>query len=228
MSAPAWESKGADFSNSSAAPSFAAPAGTAAGKLVIISFYVNVAETTVTGIPSGFAAVPGAPVLGQSNSLQKYWKRLTSADAGTYDFTLSANQFIEGAAELYDSVVDSGSPFDPDPGFAVDNTVGAISPAVETDTVGPDRLILHTATCWAGGTWTPNTGYTKRIQPSVGLVTTSDKQQASAGTTGNVTATSSNSDKRTAHIVALIGTTASSTPIYGGIHEALLELMLDG
>lgn len=216
MAAPSWESKGADFSNTSAAPSFAVPAGTAANKIAIVSMFVNVLATTVTGVPVGFAAVPGTPVDGGSNRLFKYWKRLTGADAGTYDFTLSASQFIEGAAELYNTVVLTGNPFDPSPGFDKDDTPGTVTPPVGTISTGSDRLIIHSATDWAGGVWTPSALYTKRVQPPVGLVTTSDKVQAVAGPTGAISATCTGNDKRTAHIIALIGTTVDTPPVVGG------------
>lgn len=227
MAAPAWESKGADFSNTSAVPGFAVPAGTAAGKIIIISFFVNVKTTTVDTVPSGFAVVPGTPVLGKSNSLQKFWKRLTGADAGTYDFGLSSAQFVEGAAELFNNCVASGSPFDPSPGFAnEDNIQRNITPPVSTSTVEPDRLVLHTGTIWAGGAWTPNTGYTKRLQPPVGLITTSDKVEANATATGSIVATSTLSDFATAHIVGLIGTTVAGGSVSASISDEARTNML--
>lgn len=226
MAAPAWESKGADFSNTSAAPSFAVPTGTAAGKIVIVSMFVNVKLTTVDAIPAGFTIVPGCPVLGRNNSLQKFWKRLTGADAGTYDFGLNAAQFVEGSAELFNNCVASGSPFDPSPGFAnEDVTQSNSSPPVSTSTVGPDRLVLHTATCWAGGTWTPNAGYIKRLQPPVGLVTTSDKVHTNAASTGSVIATSTLSDFQTAHIIGLTGTTVAGGSMQTISDEARANLL---
>lgn len=216
MAAPSWVSKGADFSNTSATPSFAVPAGTAANLVVIVSFFANVNTTTVTVVPSGFTVVPGSPVIGGSNVLFKYWKRLTGADVGTYDFTLSSSQFVEGAAELYDNVYMSGSPFDAGPGSAFDDVNGLSTPAISTTTLGSDRANIHTATAWSGGVWTPNAGYTKRLQPPVGLVTASDKIQAVAGPTGSVVATVTVSDKRIAHLIALIGTTVDGPVSSGG------------
>ena len=212
MGAPVWESKGADFSNSSATPSFAVPAGTAAGKLVIVSFFINVAATVVTDIPLNFALMAGTPVIGASNKLVKYWKRLTGEDTDPYVFTLDSSQYVEGASELYNDVVASGDPIDPNPGFAFSDVNGTVTPEVSTDTEGPDRLIVHTATNWSGGTWTPPTDYTKRLQPPVGLITTADKSQLSEGSTGPITASATGNDKRTAHIAAIIGTTVEDPP----------------
>lgn len=212
MGVPIWESKGADFSNSSATPSFAVPAGTAAGKLVIVSFFINVAATTVIDIPPNFASFVGTPAVGGSNSLVKYWKRLTSEDTDPYVFTLSANQYVEGASELYDNVVSNGDPIDSNLDFAFSDANGTVTPEVNINTSGPDRLIVHTATNWSGGTWTPPTDYTKRLQPPVGLVTTADKSQALEGATGSVTASATGNDKRIAHIAAIIGTTVEDPP----------------
>ncbi len=207
MAAPLWESKGADISTSTASPSFPVPAGTAVGKVVIVTAFLDTAGASVTATPSGFSVVPGCPVDALNHHLIKYWKRLTGADAGTYDFTLSGSAFIEGAAELYNNCISSGTPFDPSPGVAVDNTAGSITPPVSTSSVSSDRLTIHSATCWGGGVWTPPTGFTKRVNPSIGVITTSDKLQSSAGSTGMLTASTTTSDKRTAHVIDLIGTT---------------------
>lgn len=225
MAAPSWESKGADVSTTTSTPSFAVPSGTASGKLVVVSMFLDGVATTVSAVPSGFSQINGSPVDSANHHLVKYWKRLTGADVGTYDFTLSGSVFVEGAAELYDNVLASGTPFDTPAGTAVDDTAGSVSPAVSTTTLGADRLIIHSATCWAGGTWTPPTGFTKRVNPSVGLITTSDKSQAAEGSTGSLTATTTTSDKRTAHVIALIGTTSSNPPD-GGVSMVLLSMIL--
>jgi hypothetical protein len=208
MSPPSWEAKGAYVSTSTATPSFPVPAGAVSNKIAIVSFFLDLLATTVTAIPSGFSVVPGTPVDASNHHLIKYWKRLSGVDSGTYDFVLSGSAFVEGAAELFNTCITTGSPFDTSPGAAIDNTAGNASPPVVTSSLGPDRLILHSATCWAGGVWTPQQiGYTKRLQPPVGLITSSDKVQAVQGSTGSITSTSTNSDKRTAHLIALIGTT---------------------
>jgi|SRR5690349_2488660 len=225
MVAPSWLSKGADVSTSTAAPSFAVPAGAAAGKIAIVTMFLDIAATTVNSVPSGFSLVPGSPVDAVNHHQYKYWKRLTGADSGTYDFGLSASVFIEGAAELYDNCVGSGNPFDPNPGAAIDNTAGSASPPVGTDSVGPDRLTIHTATCWAGGTWTPPSTFTKRINTPVGLITTSDKQQSSQGPSGSLSATTTTSDKRTAHVIDLIGTTVAGGSMQTISDEARANLL---
>jgi hypothetical protein len=211
MAAPAWESKGADVSDTTGAPAFPIPVGVASGKIVVASMFINGGATTVDVIPSGFAAVPGSPVSASNHKLFKYWKRLSGADVGTYDFTLSASVFVEGAVELYNTCVASGSPFDTGEDSAVDEAFASVSPPVDVTTLGADRLILHSATCWSGGSWTPPAGYTKRVNPSVGLVTTSDKSQAVAGNTGSLTATTTTSDRRVAHAIALIGTSGGAS-----------------
>lgn len=228
MAAPVWESKGADFSGSSAAPTFAVPSGAASSKIAIVSMFLDTPGVLVTGVPAGFSLVPGTPVDANNHHLYKYWKRLTGADAGTYDFTLNGSVFIEGTAELYNTCINTGNPFDPNPGVAADNTAGSITPVVQTDSLGADELIIHSGTCWAGGIWTPPVGYSKRVNSSVGLITTSDKVQLSAGSTGALTASTTTSDKRTAHVIALIGTTVESSIVVGDLSESLWEMILDG
>lgn len=227
MAVPVWESKGADFSASSATPSFTVPLGAANSKIVIVSMFLDTPGVLVTNVPSEFALVPGTPVDANNHHLYKYWKRLTGIDVGTYDFTLNGSVFIEGTAELYNTCISAGDPFDPNPGAAIDNTAGSITPAVQTDSLGADELIIHSGTCWAGGNWTSPNGYSKRVNPLVGLITVSDKPQLSAGSTGLVSATTNTSDKRTAHIIALKGTTVES-PVIGDISESLWEMILDG
>lgn len=152
MVAPAWEAKGADISDTTGAPNLPVPVGAASGKISVVSMFINGGATTVTAAPAGFDVVPGTPVTASNHSLIKYWKRLTGADAGTYDFTLSASVFVEGAAELFTDCIAAGNPFDAGEDFAIGEDFASISPSVDITTLGIDRLILHSATCWSGGT----------------------------------------------------------------------------
>lgn len=226
MAAPSWESKGADFSDTSATPTFPVPVGATIGKVTIVTMFVNGGATLISSTPLGFAAVPGSPVIASNHRQYRYWKRLTGSDVGTYDFILDTSVFVEGAAELFNTVKESGNPFDPNPGTAVSEINASTSPEVSTESMGPDRLILHSATCWSGGIWTPDqVGYNKRIETPVGLVTTSDKTQAVAGLTSSVTSTTTTSDKRTAHVVALIGTTVAGGSMVSISDEARTNML---
>lgn len=220
MTAPSHAAIGAYVATAGTTFSVAVPAGVVNGSVVVVYAFVDGTATTVTAMPPGFAHAEGSPVDAENHHLQVMWKRATGADAGTYDFALSGFAYHEAVCVRYDNVVATGSPFDTPTAVAVDDTIGSGSPPVETTTLGPDRLLLHAATNWAGGTWTPPAGFVKRVQGGVGVVTAADKTQAVPGLSGTVTATSTNSNKRTAWLGALIGTTTGPPPPTGTMSPA--------
>jgi len=214
MTAPAYGTSGTYRAATGSTGSFAVPASVAAGDIIIVVFYLDVAGTTVTGMPTGFAHVDGSPVTAVApfnHSLIIAGKRATGADAGTYDFTFSSSQYHEGQAHRFTGALASGTFVDTPSGTATDSASSGTTPAVSMTTAGADRLVLHCATCWAGGTWTAPSGYTKRQQGGAGLATLADLAQAVAGSTGSVTATISNADKRAAWIGALIPAASEQT-----------------
>lgn len=213
MSAPTFGASGTYLSGTTSAPSVPVPSGVAAGSFIIIPMFVDTGGTTVTGLPSGFANAENSPVSnGSSHSLYVFWKRATGNDTGTYDFTFSGSAFSESQAHRYENVKATGTPIDAGTGSAIDDTNGTVTPAVSTSSLGPDRMFLWSGTDWAGGTWTPPSGYTERQDAVVGLVSLAEKTQATAASSGNVSGTSTGSDKRKAWIGALIGTTPDEAP----------------
>lgn len=208
---PAHASTGTYLEGSFAVPAFAVPAGVAAGDVVVIPIYVN-ATTTVAAYPAGFAEAENSPqdnVSGNRHSLHVVWKRATAADTGTYDFTLSTPDFVSGAALRYTGCAVSGSPWDSPTDGAVDVTDGNTTPAVAVTTQGPGRLLVWAGTCWAGGTWTPPSGFAERIDQGVGLLTAADAAQDAVGASGAVTGVCTGTSKRSAWLGALAGATAS-------------------
>lgn len=210
MVAPSWAASGTALSDTSATPAFAVPAGMVAGQVAVVCFFVNGATDQNVAPPDGtWEAAPDSPVQASNHWLYVYAHRAAGNESGTYTFTLDGSVFIEGQAHRYTDCVTTSSVFDSDTAAAVDNTGGTDSPAVTVTTGGANRLLLHAATNWSGGTWTASSGFTTRQQPPVGLSTLSDKTQAVAGSSGSVVAVSTNSDKRTAWLGALLP--ASST-----------------
>lgn len=210
MVAPSWAASGTAFSGSGASVDAAAPSGMVAGQVaVLVMFHDGAVNQNV--VPPGtpgvdWQAVEGSPVISQSHYLYLYWHRATGAESGPYTFTWDNSVFREGQVHRYTGCVASGTPFESPTSTAVDNGSGTTTPAVSLTTGGDDRCLLHAATCWAGGTWTPPAApvqFTKRQQPAVGLCTLADATFATAGATGNVTATVTNADKRTALLAAL-------------------------
>jgi hypothetical protein len=219
---PAFESAGAYSAITSAGASLAVPSGTAAGKVAVVVMYLDGAALTVTP-PTGFAPAPGSPVVlsGSSglHSLHIWWKRLTAADAGTYDFTWTGSRYREAQVLLYSGVVAAGDAFESPAGTAFEAVSSTTTPPVSVTTTGPDRRLLWAGTNWSGGTWTAPAspaGFVKRVQGGAGLVTLADASWASAGATGDVVGTSTNSDKRTAWMAALIGTTPTPGDVVTG------------
>lgn len=211
----AYGSGGTYFTNTTGTPAFAVPSDVASGDIVVIAFFTDNAGVTISGMPSGFAHAASSPVVvspgGGGHSLNIIWKRASAADTGTYTVTLSGSTFVEGQAHRYTGALSTDDPWESPTSIAVDATSGSSTPAVSLTTDDIDRVLVHAATCWAGGTWTASTGFTKRQQGGFGLSTLSDKAQASAGASGSVVATTTSSDKRTAWLGALIPEPVTST-----------------
>lgn len=220
MAAPAFAVSGTFLSgDTGTAVNVAVPSGVVNGSVIGVAMFLD-SSATVTALPSGFAHAEGSPVQlpagGGQHSFVLVWKRATGADSGTYDFTISSAVYREAQAHRYTDVVASGTPFDSPTSSATDTANGTVTPAVSIDTAGSDRLLIHGGTNWSGGTWTAPSGFTKRMDAGFGVVTLSDKAQAAQGSSGSVTATCTGSDKRSAWLGALIGTTSETpqVPVY--------------
>ncbi|MFB4265328.1 hypothetical protein [Nonomuraea sp. GTA35] len=213
MAAPTFVAAGAYLDGSAATAAVAVPAGTSAGRFVVVSLFMDGAALAVNPTPpSGFQSAPNTPVQipsGSGNhSLYVWGKRLTGADSGTYDFTWTGSRYREAQAFLYQNVIASGDPWDLPVDTAIDLVSSTVTPPVDVTTLGPDRLLVWTATCWAGGTWTAPTGHTKRMQGGAGVITLTDRAWPAASNTGAITGTVTGSDKRVVWLGALIGTTS--------------------
>lgn len=205
MAAPTFGASGTAFSGSGAGVDIAAPGGVVAGSIVVADWFLDGATNQNVVAPAGWFAAENSPVQAANHWKYVFWHRASGAESGPYSFTWDASVFREGQAHRYDGCVASGTPFDTGAASAVDNTSGSTSPAVSVTTAGADRCLVHSVTCWAGGTWTPNASpaFTKREQPSVGVSSLSDATQAAAGSSGSITAATTTSDKRTAWLGAL-------------------------
>lgn len=215
MVAPAFGAIGTQLQTSTAAPNVAVPSGVAADHIIVVEFFID-STATVTGLPSGFAlkdspiAVP--PGSG-AHSQVIAWKRATGADAGTYNFTLSGSTYVNAAATRVTGCITTGDPWD-DTDAAFDNTLGTATPSVSVTTTGPDRLLYWGSTNWAGGLWTPPSGFTERRDSGDRVCTSADLVQASAGSSGAISGSNATSDRRTAWLGALkpVGAGAAFDP----------------
>lgn len=206
MAAPTVGAVGTHLQNTSATAQVPIPAGVV--KDSVVYCYLYLASSTITAMAPGFQHAVGSPqtVTGAgSHSHAVVWKRATGTDgAGTYDFTLSVSDFHEADAVRYEGCVKSGDPAEGGNGLDTTGVGATTSPPVSLTTTGSDRLIIWTATCWAGGSWTPPAGYAEQFDAGVGLQTGASVAQPVAGSTGSVSGTCTNSDKRTAWIGALM------------------------
>lgn len=211
MAAPAFGSIGTNLFGTSNTFNVACPASVASGDIIIVNIFISAATTTVTAMPAGFAHVEGSPqtASGTLLGMATMWKRASAADTGTYNFTLSVSDYRAGAAIRYTGCVASGNPWDSPTGAAVDAVNGTVTPSVNVDTAGADRMLVFFGADWSGGAWTPPTGFTERLDINDRVNTIADKVQAVQGNSGGVTATCVGNDKRIALLGALIGTTAA-------------------
>lgn len=206
MTSPAFASIGAYIEDSSASANFPVPSGVATGDIIVIPIYVDGVTGTITDYALGFAEAENSPVPNASalpHTIHVVWKRASVADAGTYDFTLSAPLFRTGAAVRYTGCATSGSPWDSPTDSASDTNDGISTPSVDVTTLGANRLLVWSGSSWSANTWTPPVGFSERIDSGVGTLTLADKAQAVAGNSGSVVGTPANSTRRSAWLGAL-------------------------
>lgn len=199
----AYGASGAAFTDSGSSVAIAAPAGVVADSVVVATLYLDGATDQNVTAPAGWAAAASTPVATNNHRAYIFWHRAAGPESGPYVFTWDASVFREGQAHRYDNVITTDVPFDTGVAAASENTSSSSSPAVSITTTGPDRVLVHVATCWSGGTWTPPAGFTRRQQTPVGLITLGDAAQAAAGSSGSVVATTTTSERRTAWLGAL-------------------------
>lgn len=232
MASPVMGAAGTFFENESSTPSFAAPADVVSGSVVVIAFYLDGADTVISALPTDFEHARGSPLQvnpggpGGNNLIVVVWRRFTGADSGPYGFTLGASKFAAGRAFRYDGCIASGDPWDTNSGtgtaIAESGTSNvSVTPAVSMTTQHADETLVHVASNWAGGTWTPSTGFTEQMDLGFGTSTVADKAQASAGGSGSITATCTGNDKSGAWLGALLSTTGGASLNAGNAASAV-------
>lgn len=188
------------------------PSGMAADEVVLI---IGAYDAVATVSSSGFAHPTDSPSSASNIGVYVLWKRATGADSGTYTVNFSPSAFSEAQAIRISGCITTGNPFDVTNAANSGTTLQTVTPAVSDTTTGPDRLLVHAAVNWTGGTWTQASGFTTRVGPGgFNTVHGSSLLQAAAGPTGSITATCSASDKEAAWLGALMGP-AAPTWMYG-------------
>ena len=190
-------------SGTSIAP--AVPAGAAANDIAIACLYLEAAGTVTP--PSGWNATAKHDSGVVNNArLTIWWKRLTGADSGTYSFT-TPNTGHACSVYLFSGRIATGDPFDlTSNGSALGTTVtcAALSPAASGDD------LFACAASFAGGTWTPPTSMTERVDSDTNGNT---QDNIGAGSTGTKTLTCTGSGGIVGFLGALLPDTGGGSPI---------------
>ena len=161
------------------------PSGAAADDVAVVGLYIE--STTAVTPPSGFTQKDSDTTnAGTEGGLRVYWKRLTGADSGTWDFTFSTS-WAGAAAVLHRGRITTGDPFD-GTNIARSTATVSTSPAVAVTPAEASGDAVWFATDFSGGnTWTPPGSYTERQDNDV--ITVATRDAISAGATGNITGT---------------------------------------
>ena len=158
------------------------PAGATAGDVVLAAVSTwGTSAPTVTA-PAGFtlkASYTGASANGGTDTTRIYWKRLTAADTGTYQFTWSGSQWSSGHAIAVSGAAASGDPI-----AVISRANSASASTFPTTSVTTTAASLLT---WFGrndepapGTHTPPSGFTE-VQDK-DCMTLAHQRVGSAGT----------------------------------------------
>lgn len=206
---PAFGSAGTQLQGTAADMNVAVPAGVANNDIVVVTAFID-SNPTVNALAAGFANANGSPIFNNAVSgnhrLYVLWKRASGADAGTYDFGLSAPTYRNAMAIRYTGCITSGDPWDDtDANFLT--TDGTVSPDVSVVTSIVNTLAVWSATDWASGNWTAPTGFDLRRNTGDRVCATADMVLATAGSSGVINGSCAGSGKRCAWLGALKGIT---------------------
>lgn len=188
MTAPSLRALGTVVSTTTTTPSFAAPAGAVSTDVILVGFFLDDGRTTVTVVPSNFTLATGAPQINDpaagspSHGLYVYWGRFADVGAGPYGFTVSGSVFVEGRTAAIQACITTGNPFEATNGATSGNTNVTTAPSVSATSLDVDRYAFYVATNWAGGAWTPATGFTEQWDANNEICTFDDKALPTAQT----------------------------------------------
>lgn len=180
------------------------PTGAASQDIAIVDLFYETGGATITP-PTGFTL--DATITRPATVLWKhdrFWKRLTGADTGSYTFGLSVSQQVMIGCGLYSGRVASGSPFDVATvtgASAGTSMVACPSISITPVTTGVD-LVYGNMNYHAGGGTAP-AGWTNAATHVDGVLQCYKANQAS-GSSGSVACTSPAADQWTVMLSALV------------------------
>lgn len=205
MAAPTFAAIGGILTGSgSTTAAFPVPAGvvgttTDPTEIIGVAGYVENSQAWTPS--SGFVHAGSSPVTNPSATkpivLSVFWKRATTAESGTYPFTVASGlSWREGYAfRLTGCHPTDPNPFDFTTSQQADSGAAGAFTSVSGTTLGPDRLLLYIATTYDGRATTTAAGFTDESSSGAWLL--SDKAQAAAGGTGSIAGSWSGSNTST-------------------------------
>lgn len=212
MAAPAFGTSGVlAYGAARTTSSVPVPASTAANDVIIVVMYQEDASPAVTP-PTGFTELTftTVPVTSTQVSRQRvFWKRATGADSGTYAFTHTSCT-TQAVALRYTGALASGTPVEVLGSYTSGATTSTTAPITGT-TGGADRAVIYGFTDYTSSTITAPTGFTARTGVTSTDMAAFDKSQATAGTTGSVTATPPSDGAVTATLIGVLPVASAFT-----------------
>ena len=181
------------------------PAGVAANDVMVAAVAVR-GVPTVTA-PSGWTLIR-SDSNGSSMKLLSYRRTATGSEPANYTWTFSSARAAAGTITAYIGV-DTTSPVDVHSGLA-NTTDSALIVAPSVTTTGPDERIIGLFSTMKATTITEPAGMTERgeatssagTEPPV-TIESADTTQATAGATGDKTATAAAADRANGQLIAL-------------------------
>lgn len=187
----------------------AVPSGVAANDIVLLYLYRDTTDPGTVTPPTGFTQLTFSPAPSLSSPYMVaavYWKRASGADTGSYTFT-HASTSTQGIALRFTGGKVSGTPVEV-LGSAVNAASSATAPAVSGTTSSANEMLVYNPFVYASSTWTTPTGFTDAYNGNGQY--NGYKIQASAGSTGSITATSATAQSMIVDLIGIIPETGSA------------------
>src|SRR5690348_2608125 len=186
----------------------ARPSSVATGDLILAQITLHNNDATITA-PAGWTAIGNRRTSGTSLEQALYYRIATAADTATTTYSWSWTTSGDAAGAIYAySGVDGSNPFDVTPTDNAGTGTTATATGLTTTQSGDMLVAFYAATNNVSLTQDAGQGLTQEhtvLTPGGNRhrATGADGTQASAGATGNKTATIQNSQSWVAHLVAL-------------------------
>jgi hypothetical protein len=182
-----------DLSSSESVP---VPSGAAANDIALVALEMWEIDNPTVTVPSGFTLV--TTVINGSQKLKVFWKRLTGADTGTYNFSWSGDQWHQAQCILFTGVKTTGDPIGAN--FDTDTATASTAPTTTVSTAFVPGL-AHWVANENPVTHTPPSSFTE-VQDA-NLLTTGYRLPGSSGLQSAASAGLSSSTVLVTALVAL-------------------------